>query len=75
MLILILHNMVKGNKFKNICNHTVIDETGNCTIVSGQLRYILIVLPDWLTARKLMLSWNVVNFAHAIYEHRAMKTV
>lgn len=53
----------------------MIDETGNCTIVSGQLRYILIVLPDWLTARKLMLSWNVVNFAHAIYEHRAMKTV
>lgn len=22
-----------------------------------------------------MLSWNVVNFAHAIYEHRATKTV
>lgn len=53
----------------------MIDETGNCTIVSGQLRYILIVLSDWLTARKLMLSWNVVNFAHAIYEHRATKTV
>lgn len=63
--------MVKGNKFYNTCNHTVIDETGNCTIVSGQLRYILIVLPDWLTARKLLLSWNVVNFAHAIYEHRS----
>lgn len=53
----------------------MIDETGNCTIVSGQLRYILIVLPDLLTARKLLLSWNVVNFAHAIYEHRATKTI